>query len=1096
MSKIKVLYISHTPQIGGAEVCLQTLIRNLNRKWIEPVVIFPTEGPIKEKIESLGVKTYLSPLEWWIRDIRDFDLVGGSFRVCVQRIGEIIDAEKPDIVHSNTSVICEGAIAAKVKGVRHIWHVHEKLEGHPNLKAVLPFPLIYWAMDMLSDRIVVVSNATKGQFEDLISPDKVLTIYNGIDVDGFKGFDDSSSLRKELGLTDNSIIALTVGSIVKEKGYDILLDAASLMMKKGGNVKFLIAGGGRSEEVTSLLKKMEVMGLTNTVYYLGFREDIHNVIYNSDFLILPSHIEAFPVSILEAMASSKPAIVTDCGGPSEMVINGKNGFIVPVNDPESLCKKVLELASDSEKIKEMGKNAFRVFNGKFSADIYAGHFEDLYREIVTLGKPLSISRREEVLLKTFLEAYENSTVKIKDLANKSRQLTQKDSMIAEKDTFLAEKGALLAEKDLKIQALKNTLSWRITAPLRWLYNILTGVNCYARSYVYRFLHRLRSIISKAYEVCNVIMKYINIITNEGWPGFVNERRLGRLEKGFSDDPQYNLWISKNEPDMAQLKGMRLESRSWRYQPKISIITPVYNTNENDLTECLTSVLVQIYQNWELCLADGGSDRPYVKRIIKDFARKDHRVKYLLLTENKGIAGNSNEALKLASGEYVAFLDHDDLLAPFTLYEVAKLLNQDPSIDFVYSDEDKVPAEGRNRHGPYFKPDWSPDTFLSYNYICHFAVIRRKLVEEVGGFRKRYDYSQDYDLFLRVTERTNRILRIPKILYHWRAAQGSGASSPGAKPQACVAAKKAIQEHLNEKGVKAEVLDGLFLTSYRVKYRIRPSQKVCIIIPSRDKVHLLKKCVSSILNKTDYRDYEIIIVDNQSIEQETREYFITIKDDKRIKILQYDKPFNYSAINNFAARFTDADYLLFLNNDTEVIGHEWLTAMLEHAQRTEVGAVGAKLYYPNNTVQHAGDILGIGGLSDHSHLGFPRTSHGYFGRLNIIQNMSVVTGACMVMRREVFEEVGGFDEILSHVFNDVDLCLKIREKGYLILYTPYAELYHQESASRGYEDTTEKQARFWKEVEVVKSRWKHILEAGDPYYNPNLTLEKRDFSIKL
>lgn len=366
---------------------------------------------------------------------------------------------------------------------------------------------------------------------------------------------------------------------------------------------------------------------------------------------------------------------------------------------------------------------------------------------------------------------------------------------------------------------------------------------------------------------------------------------------------------------------------------------------------------------------------------------------------------------------------------------------------------------------------------------------------VGGFRVRYDGAQDYDLFLRIVQQTNNIRRIPKILYHWRATHGSLASELLAKPHSLDAAKKAIGEYILSKAPEAEVMDGLFPTSYRVKYRIRPRQKVSIIIPTKDMVHLLRPCVTSILDRTDYEDYEILIIDNESREEETLDYFRMLEKDERIHVLGYPMPFNFSLINNFAARSADGDSIVFLNNDTEVISGEWLSAMLEFAQRKDVGAVGAKLCYPNDTIQHAGVIIGIGGVANHPHKGFPRSSHGYMGQLSVIRNVSAVTGACMMVRKEVFNEVGGFYEMFSHAYNDIDLCLKIREKGYLIVYTPYAELYHHESASRGYENTPERQARFFKEKDILYARWKPIFDAGDPYYNPNLTLEKEDFSIK-
>ncbi len=594
---------------------------------------------------------------------------------------------------------------------------------------------------------------------------------------------------------------------------------------------------------------------------------------------------------------------------------------------------------------------------------------------------------------------------------------------------------------------------------------------------------------------------------------------GTIKRWFSDKDPYKRWISQNEPDRSQLKVMRTESQSWFYRHRISIVTPVYNPVKYDLDQCINSVLEQVYDNWELCLVDGGSDKSYVKKTLERYARKDKRIKFISLSKNFGIGGNSNEALKLATGEYISLLDHDDTLAPFALYEVVKLLNKDASIDFIYSDEDKIPADGENRYAPFFKPDWSPDTLLSYNYLCHFSVIRKTIIEKAGGFREGYDGSQDYDLFLRVVQNTNKIRRIPKVLYHWRAASGSASAELMAKPYALDAAKRAIAGYIKGRGVDAEVSDGLFPTSYRVRYKIRPSQKVSIIIPTKDKVQLLRQCVSSIIEKTDYKDYEIVVVDNQSKEKETVEYLELLgknppvspfhkgginkvgrDEGGRIRVISYDKPFNFSAINNFAAQSSDAGILLFLNNDTEVISSEWLSSMLEFAQREDVGAVGAKLYYPNDTIQHAGVIVCLRGLAAHAHKDFPRTSSGYYGRLKVIQNVSAVTGACMMVRKKVFDEVGGFEERLSHAFNDVDLCLKIREKGYLIVFTPYAELYHYDSASgasKGHEEspTPEGKERFAREKKFMLDKWKDVLAAGDPYYNPNLTLDKLDFSIK-
>jgi GT2 family glycosyltransferase len=589
---------------------------------------------------------------------------------------------------------------------------------------------------------------------------------------------------------------------------------------------------------------------------------------------------------------------------------------------------------------------------------------------------------------------------------------------------------------------------------------------------------------------NSILKGLKILFQQGpstlLAKIVNKIRLNHQYKWYL----LSFKRLENSEDIKKNKA-----KAFQYRPKVSIIVPVYNTNEKWLRLCIESVLNQVYDKWELCVVDGNSTKPYIRKVLEEFAAKqDSRIRVKFLTENKGIAGNSNEALGLASGEFIGFLDHDDELAPSALYEVVKLLNENPDIDFIYSDEDKI-STWVKRFEPHFKPDWSPDTLRSCNYITHFGVIRKKVIDEVDGFREGYEGSQDYDLFLRVTEITFKIAHIPKVLYHWRTVPQSAASSGSAKPYAYKAAKKAIKDSLDRRKIEAEVLDGPSLGFYRVKYKIMGNPKVSIIIPTRDKVKILQKSIQSIIGKTEYDNYEILIVDSQS-ESETFRFYKEIKSNPKIRIIKYDGHPNYSKINNYAVSLIDSEYIIFLNNDTEVVSKEWITAMLEHVQRKEVGIAGALLYYPNNTIHHAGVIVGIAGVAGHSHHYSSRKNPGYFNRVRLIQNLSAVTGACMMIKRSIFEKVVGFDEFFQVAFGDIDLCLKVREKGYLIVYTPYAELYHYESLGRGYEDTPEKQARFEKEIEYFQRKWKDVLAKGDPYYNPNLTLDREDFSIRI
>jgi len=582
------------------------------------------------------------------------------------------------------------------------------------------------------------------------------------------------------------------------------------------------------------------------------------------------------------------------------------------------------------------------------------------------------------------------------------------------------------------------------------------------------------------------------------PGFKRWKRkyirspLVRL--GIMQD-EYAIWMEKERHSVPRQERVESEIRQFASRPLVSLIMPVYNVSPVWLEKAVGSVKQQLYPAWELCMADDCSTDPGLRKLLQEIAASDERIHVCFLEHNEGIAGASNAALKMARGEFIGLLDHDDELSPDALLEVIRAINTHPDVDFIYSDEDKISEKGRRFH-PFFKPDWSPDTLRSYNYLCHFSVIRKEVVQKVGGFRKGYDGSQDYDLFLRVADCTQNIIHIPRILYHWRAIEGSVGKRGEAKMYAYESAKKALTDHLARNGLHGEVKDGYFLGSYHIRYTLNDVPEVAIIIPTRDKVEILKRCIDSILSKTTYPNFRIYIVDNSSREESTRRYYDQLRPDHRIEILEYDRQFNFSAINNFAVQEVQSEYILFLNNDVEVIAPQWLEEMLGLGQRDDVGAVGGLLLYPDNTIQHGGIIIGVGGVAGHSHKYFPGDDYGYFGRLKTVQNLSAVTAACLLTRKEVFEEVGGFEEELSHAFNDVDLCLRIREKGYLLAYTPFARLYHHESLSRGYENTAEKRQRFNLERRYCEERWVEILEAGDPYYNVNLTLEHEDFSLRV
>lgn len=582
------------------------------------------------------------------------------------------------------------------------------------------------------------------------------------------------------------------------------------------------------------------------------------------------------------------------------------------------------------------------------------------------------------------------------------------------------------------------------------------------------------------------------LVNFGWKKYCD-----RIKKRFQDTEEvYNVWRKKYIPNARKLKKQRAEKLD--YEPCISIIVPTYKTPEKFLKEMIDSVRNQSYENWELCIGDGSVTEDTVKNVVESYQKKDKRIKMLCLSENLGIAGNTNAALSIATGDYIALLDHDDILAPDALYEVVKWMNEHykDETDVIYTDEDKVSFDLKDYFEPHFKSDYNLDLIRSNNYICHLFVARKSIVDQVGGFRKEYDGSQDYDFILRCIEQSKHVEHVPKVLYHWRCHPGSTAANQESKMYCYEAGKRAIEDHLKRMGEDdCQVVMTEHLGFYHVIYPIREQKKVSIIIPNKDQKEILERCIESVIQKTDYKNYEIIIVENNSTTNEIFEYYKTIEQRENIRVVIWKDKFNYSAINNFGVKYANGEYLLFLNNDIEVIRENWLSEMLANVQRKEVGIVGAKLLYPDNMVQHAGVIIGMGGIAGHPLSRHPADDCGYFARGIIQQNLNAVTAACMLTKKEVYEKVKGFEEKLAVAFNDIDLCLKVRKAGYLIVYDPEALLYHHESISRGKEDTLEKRNRFEGEVDYMAKKWKDVLEKGDEYYNPNLSLLSGNFELK-
>jgi glycosyltransferase involved in cell wall biosynthesis len=593
-------------------------------------------------------------------------------------------------------------------------------------------------------------------------------------------------------------------------------------------------------------------------------------------------------------------------------------------------------------------------------------------------------------------------------------------------------------------------------------------------------------------------KALRILRSDGLAGM--KQRLIQAARGEERQKSYTEWVQRFDTlDEADRAAIAERLRILPYQPLLSVVMPTYETPDKWLRRAVATVQAQLYSNWELCIADDASRSAHVRNTLEELARSDSRIRVVFRERNGHISEASNSALELVRGEFVVLLDHDDELPAHALYRVVEELNAHRDSAIIYGDEDKI-DDRSERFDPYFKPDWNPDLFYSHNMISHLGVYRTSLVREVGGFRKSLEGSQDYDLALRVIERIRpeQIRHIPAVLYHWRAIRGSTAYSADQKSYAHVASRRAIQEHLDRGGVDATVVPGPVEGLHRVRYRLPDPPLVSIIIPTRDGLKLLERCIGGIRQRTDYPNWELLVVDNQSSDPATLRYLERLSTGGIARILRYPAAFNYSAINNVAAREAKGTVLAFLNDDLDVISPGWLQEMVSHAVRPAVGVVGAKLLYPDDTVQHAGIFLGLGadGIAGTPHRGLPRSHYGHFGRAAVLQDFSAVTAACMVMRRDVFEAVGGFDEQhLPVSYNDIDLCLRVIETGRRVLWTPHAELYHHESATRGSDLKPEHRERFLREAEYMRRRWGEKLRA-DPFYNPNLSLDSDRFDLAM
>ena len=591
---------------------------------------------------------------------------------------------------------------------------------------------------------------------------------------------------------------------------------------------------------------------------------------------------------------------------------------------------------------------------------------------------------------------------------------------------------------------------------------------------------------------SAFQKFFIYLRKEGISATINRIRVKLFHK--KDISTYERWLNDNRITQSELEEQRKETFS--YEPKFSIVVPLYMTKESYLRALIESVANQTYANWELCFADGSGEGSPLEKIVKEYQKRGLNIQYEILAENKGISENTNVAIRMATGDYIVLADHDDSMAENALYECAKAINADKNIDVLYSDEDKIDMVGKKYFDPNFKPDLNMDLLCSMNYICHLFVVKKTIIDKIGMLRSEFDGAQDHDFILRCVEVAQSVYHIPKVLYHWRCHINSTAANPESKLYAFEAGRKAVEEHYKRIGVPAKVEHSSFYGMFHTKFCWEEQPLISILIPNKDHIEDLKKCMESIEQKSTYRNFEFVVIENNSTEEETFAYYKEIEKKENVQVVYYKGGFNFSKINNFGAKYAKGEYLLLLNNDTEIITPECLQELLGYCMREDVGIVGAKLCYDDDTIQHAGVVIGFGGMAGHAFIESSRFDTGYMGRIMCAQDYSAVTAACMMTKKSVYNAVGGLTEALEVAFNDIDYCLKVRELGKLVVYNPYAELYHYESKSRGMEDTPEKVERFNSEVAKFCERWEDILQKGDPYYNPNLTLDKADFSLRV
>lgn len=1058
----RVLLVSHELSLTGAPMVLLDFARVLSTLGYVSCVASPKNGQMREEFLRNGIPVIVHP------ELLKGKIVA-SFSVYF------------DVVVLNT-FLC-GHCAKELAGRNPIviWWFHESEYSYcQTVTDTLP--------EKLPKNILAVAAGPAAAAA-------IKAIRTGWPVDEFcYGIKDTRNNAEENNTDSGEKKTRTfvcIGSLEKRKGQDILCQAIKTLpeeVRKKSCFRFAgaVFDSGIQEQLNTLKNRfpdcVKPEGVLN-------HEDVLRMIRSADCLILPSRADTLPVAATEALMFGKPVLCSDSCGTAGYIRENGGGFIYRTNEPSALAECIEKAISlNPQEMAFLGEEGRKIYERNFSESVFAARAGSLIQkaevrslifrlESTESGRAIlegelphisgyrhqkNRSERERTALQKELEILKEDNrriVKEQERAGSELQKTrfELENCQAERNSS----NALLKETKFQLDLVHDSECWKLTAPLRM-------------------------ILETAKKL-------------KGWDPALEDRKLREKYQDISGEEKRNQRLLKHRCDVCEedfpylsedeLENQKKSYRKLKQKPLISIVVPLYNTDQDYLIEMIQSVRLQSYRKWELCLADGSDDsHSYVEKICLAEAGKDRRIRYRKLERNGGISANTNCALKMASGNYISLLDHDDLLHPCALFETVKSINNQKA-DMIYTDEATfhvLPADAFNFH---LKPDYAPDTLRCNNYICHFLTFSRRLAEKVGEFRTECDGAQDFDMVLRLSEQAERIYHIQRVLYFWRAHPGSTSEDTLTKPYVRKATLRAVNDHLKRTGLRGSAemaVDWGVLC--RIRYQLCGMPLVSVIIPNYEHLETLQRCIDSIIQKTAYPNYEILIIENNSVSPRIFSYYRELEEtDSRIRVIPYKEPFNYSSINNFGAQYARGEYLLLLNNDTEIIAEGWIEEMLMFAQRKDVGVVGAKLYYPDDTVQHAGVGIGIGPVAEHLFRKSGRLDPGYFARLLYAQNLSAVTGACMMIRREVWDRVKGLDEEFAVAFNDVDLCMRIRKAGYLIVFTPYAELYHHESLSRGTEDTPEKRKRFSGEIDLFRSRWKQELLAGDPYLNPGFDL---------